>query len=99
MCPWDTDASAIAKFAEIVNLNKKGKNSWRHDAIWAILHFEEDIMVLYNVTKFHKTLMKTIPLREWTSFQTANLHKQRAITTEHMMQYRPLSSLKKISWY
>ena len=24
-------------------------------------------MVLNNVTKFHKTLMKSIPLREWTS--------------------------------
>ena len=23
MCPWDTDASAIAKFAKIVNFNKR----------------------------------------------------------------------------
>ena len=56
-------------------------------------------MVLYSVTKFHKILIKTIRLRERTSFQTVNLHKQRAITTEHMVRYRPLSKLKKISWY
>ena len=31
----------------------KGNNSSRHDAIWAILKLE-DIMVLNNVTKFHK---------------------------------------------
>ena len=35
-------------------------------------------MVLNNVTKFHKILIKTIRLRERTSFKTVNFHKQRA---------------------
>ena len=56
-------------------------------------------MVLNNVTKFHKILIKTIPLREWISFKTVNLHKQRAITTEGMDRYEPISYLKKTSWY
>ena len=99
MCPWDTDAPAFAKFAKKWIFINKGYNSWRHDAIWSILHFEEDIMVLNNVTKFHKILMKTIWLRELTSLPTVNLHKQRAIITEHMVWYKPLSNLKKISWY
>ena len=60
---------------------------------------EEDIMVLNNVTKFHKILIKSIRLREWTSFQMVNFHKQRAITTEGMVLYGPLSNLKKTSWY
>ena len=45
---------------------------------------EEDIMVLNNVTKFHKILIKTIRLRERTLFQIVNFHKQRAIATESM---------------
>ena len=44
-------------------------------------------MVLNNVTKFHKILIKSIQLREPTSFQMVNFHKQRAITTESMVQY------------
>ena len=44
-------------------------------------------MVLNNVTKFHKTLIKSIRLRERTSFKTMNFHKQRAITAENIMQY------------
>ena len=51
---------------------------------------EEDIMVLNNVTKFHKNLIKTIGLRERTSFQMMIFHKQRAITTESMVRYGPL---------
>ena len=39
-------------------------------------------MVLNNVTKFHKILIKTIQLREQTSFKTVNYHKQRPITAE-----------------
>ena len=35
--------------------------------IWAFLKFE-DIMVLNNVTKFHKILIKSIRVRERTSF-------------------------------
>ena len=42
-------------------------------------------MVLNNVTKLHKNLNKSIRLREWTSFQMVNLHKQRAITDESMV--------------
>ena len=41
-------------------------------------------MVLNNVTKFHKILIKSIWLRERTSFQLVNFNKQRAITTEGM---------------
>ena len=36
-------------------------------------------MALNNVTKFHKILIKTIRLRERTSFKTVKFHKQRAI--------------------
>ena len=56
-------------------------------------------MVLNKVTKFHKNLIKGIQLRERTSFQMVNFHKQRAIITESMAQYKPLSNLKKTSWY
>ena len=63
------------------------------------MEHEEDIMVLHNVTKFHKILLKNIRLRERTSFQMVNFHKQRAITTESMVRYGPLSNLKKTSWY
>ena len=56
-------------------------------------------MVLNNVTKFHKILIKTIPLREPISFKTVNFHKQRAITAESMVRYGPLSNLKKTLWY
>ena len=56
-------------------------------------------MVLNKVTKFHKNMIKSIQLRERTSFQTVNFHKQRAIITESMVQYKPLSNLKKTSWY
>ena len=44
-------------------------------------------MVLNKVTKFHKNLIKSIQLRERTSFQMVNFHKQRAIITESMVQY------------
>ena len=33
------------------------------------MKFDEDIMVLNNVTKFHKILTKNIQLREQTSFR------------------------------
>ena len=64
-----------------------------------MIKLEEDIMVLNNVTKFHKILIKTIQLIERTLFQTVNFHKQRAIIPEGMKQYGPLSNLKKTSWY
>ena len=56
-------------------------------------------MVLNNVTKFDKILIKSIPLRERISFQMVNFHKRRAITTESMVRYGQLSNLKKTSWY
>ena len=57
----------------------KGNNSGRHGAIWAILKLE-DIMVIYNVTKFHRIIIKTIHLREQMLFQPTIFHKLRAIT-------------------
>ena len=56
-------------------------------------------MVLNNVTKFHKILIKNIRIRERTSFKMVNFHKQRAITTESLVRYGPLSNLKKTLWY
>ena len=47
------------------------------------------------VLKFHKILIQNIRLRERTSFQMANFHKHRAITTESMVRYGPLSNLKR----
>ena len=49
-------------------------------------------MVLNNGTKFHKILIKNIRVRERTSFKTVIFHKQRAITTESLVQYGPLSN-------
>ena len=56
----------------------KGNNSLRPEAIWAILKLEH-ILVL-KVTKFHRTIIKTIHVREQTSFQPMIFHKLRAIT-------------------
>ena len=52
-------------------------------------------MVLNNVTKFHKILLKNIRVRERTSFKTVNFHKERAITLESLVRYDQLSNLKK----
>ena len=69
-------------------LTTKGLNYWKHGVIWTIIiEFEEDIVVLNNVTNFHKILIKSIGLREQTLFQMVNIHKQRVITTESMVQY------------
>ena len=51
------------------------------------------------MNRFHNILIKTIPLRELTLFQMVNFHKQRAITPECIVQYKPLSNLKKTLWY
>ena len=56
-------------------------------------------MVLNNVTKFHRIIIETIHLREQTLFQPTIFHKLRAITPLSMVPYRPLSNLKKTSWY
>ena len=66
-------------------------------AIFMAGHKEDIIMVLNNVTKFHKILIKNIRLRERTLFQMVNFHKQMAITTESIARYGPLSYLKKKS--
>ena len=63
------------------------------------MELEEDIMVLNNVTKLHKILIKNICLRERTSFKMVNFHKQRAITTKSLVRYGPLSNLKITLWY
>ena len=63
--------------------------------IWTIIELEEDTMVLNNVTKFKKILIKIIRLREQTPFLMVNVHKQRTITTEGMVRYEPLSNLKR----
>ena len=52
-------------------------------------------MVLNNVTKFHKILIKNIRVRKRMSFKTVNFHQQRAITTESLVRYGPLLNLKK----
>ena len=56
-------------------------------------------MLLDNRTKFHKILIKTIQLRELTSFQTVIFCKQQVLTPEGMVQYGPLSNLMTTSWY
>ena len=66
--------------------------------IWAILKLEH-IMVLNNVTKFHRIIIKSIHVREQTSFQPMIFHKLRAISPKSMVPYRPLSNLNKTSWY
>ena len=63
------------------------------------MELEEDIMVLNNVIKFHKILKKNIRARERMSLKTVNFHQQRAITSESLVLYGPLSNLKKTLWY
>ena len=53
----------------------KGNNSLKHGAILTIIKLEETIMVLNNVTKFHRILIKTIQLREQILFKTVLFHK------------------------
>ena len=38
----------------MVNFHKQKANYLKHGAIWTIIEIEEDIMVLNDVTKFHK---------------------------------------------
>ena len=42
--------------------------------IMTIIKLEENIMVLNNMTKFHKILTKNIQVRERSSFKTVNFH-------------------------
>ena len=84
---------------KMVNFHKQRAITTESMVRWTIIKLEEDIMVLNNVTKSHKILIKNIRARERKSFKTVNFHKQRAITTESMAGYGPLSNLKKTSWY
>ena len=45
---------------QMVNFHKQTAIKFyrKHGEIWAIIELEEDIMVLNNVTKFHKILIK-----------------------------------------
>ena len=83
---------------QMMNFHKQRDITTESMVRYEPLSILKDIMVLNNVTKFHKTLIKNIGLRERTSFQM-NFHKQRAITTESIKGYGPLLNLKKTSWY
>ena len=72
MCPWNRDAPAIAKFPKILNFHKQMAIT-PEGMMWYGPFY---IMVLNNVTKFHKVLLKTIQLREQMLLQTVNLHKR-----------------------
>ena len=61
---WGQSILEVIQAFHTVHLTK-GHNYWTHGAIWTITELEEDIMVLNNVTKFHKILIKTIWL-SWT---------------------------------
>ena len=85
---------------QMVNFHKqRAITTESMERLLTIIKLEEDIMVLNNVTMFHKILIKNIRLRERTSFQMVNFHKQRVITTESMVRCESLSNLKKTSWY
>ena len=78
-----------------------GKGYFRKYAIWSIIELEENIMVQYcsyNVTKFHKILIKTTGLIDLKPSKIVNFHEQRATIPEGMVQYRLLSYLKKLLW-
>ena len=45
-----------------VNFHKQRPQLLKPGAIWTIIELEEGIMVLNNVTKFHKILMKIFEL-------------------------------------
>ena len=77
--------------SKMMNLNEQRAITPESMVQYGQLSKEEDIMVLNDVTKFHKNLIKTIRLRDRTSFKTVNFHKQRAITPESMVRYGPLS--------
>ena len=55
---------------------QRGITAGKYGAIWTIIELEEDIMVVNNVTKFYKILIKNIRLRERTSFKMVNFHKK-----------------------
>ena len=52
-------------------------------------------MVLNNVTKFHKVVIKITRLIDWTPSKMLNFYEQRAIAPKGMVPYGPFSNLKK----
>ena len=56
-------------------------------------------MVLNNVSKCHKVVIKITGTRNGTPSKKVTLHEERAISPENMVRYRPLSKLKKTLWY
>ena len=49
---------------KMVNFHKKKHHNYRkHGAKWTIIKLQEYIMVLNNVTKFHKILIKNIRVK------------------------------------
>ena len=64
-----------------------------------IIKVEEDIMIVNNVTKFHKVVIQINGLIDQSTSNTVNFHEQRAITLEGMVQCEPISNLKKVLLY
>ena len=53
MCPWDTDAPAIAKFAEIGHCHlTKGHNSDNNRWILSIIELDLYFMIIYLCMKY-----------------------------------------------
>ena len=71
--------------------------------VLTIIKLKEDSVVLNNVTKFHKILIKTIliilTILESGHRLNGDFLKQRAVASGGMVRYGPLSNLKQTSWY
>ena len=78
---------------QIVNFHKQMPITTESNVRYGpIIKPKENIMVLNNVTKFHKILIRSIRLRERSSFQMVNFHKQMPLTPEGMVHCGPLSN-------
>ena len=62
--------------------------------IQTIIKLEKVILVLNIVTKFHKVVIKITGLKDWTPSEMVNFYEKRAITSEGMVPYKPLSNSK-----
>ena len=74
-------------------------SKFRSRCYTVIIILEEYIMVINNVSKFHKILIKTNGLIDRTLSKMVDLHEQRTMTPEGIMPYGPLLNLKKALWY
>ena len=66
------------------------KSYFRQILIWSIIELEENIKVQcysYNVTKFHKILIKTTGITDLKPSKIVNFHEQRATIPVGMVQY------------